>query len=156
MGSRCSDPRSKKKGIDFEEARLTCLLLLAWERFYLDPQTRVDVEASYEATQRLQQRVFQLIPREERSKDDKNPGSMGWKITKFHVMLYMAGIMLKFGCLKGVDSGPNEKNHKGLFKQHYSRTQKRSSTSLAESMKECCWKRLNCILNACCLRRSGM
>lgn len=127
-GESLFQPAFEKKGIDFEEARLTCLLLLAWERFYLDPQTRQDVEASYEATQRLQQRVFQLIPREERSKDDKNPGSMGWKITKFHVMLYMAGIMLKFGCLKGVDSGPNEKNHKGLFKEHYGRTQKRSST----------------------------
>jgi hypothetical protein len=116
-----------KKSIPFAQARTTCLLLLAWERFYLDPQKRKDVEASFQATQRLQKRMYKLLPREQKKKTDKVAGCRGWKISKFHVMVYMSGIMLKYGCLKGVDSGPNERHHKGFIKQHYKRTQKISS-----------------------------
>lgn len=112
-GASLFEPCFSKRNINFIQARTTCLMLLAWERFYLDPQRRKDIEASFKATQRLQKRIYKLIPRDEREKIDKRAGCRGWKITKFHVMLYMAGIMLKFGCLKGVDSGGNERHHKG-------------------------------------------
>jgi hypothetical protein len=138
-GASLFEPCFRKRNINFIQARTTCLMLLAWERFCLDPQRRKDIEASFKATQRLQKRMYKLIPRDEREKIDKRAGCRGWKITKFHVMLYMAGIMLKFGCLKGVDSGGNERHHKGFMKQHYKKTQRIASkfaTQIAQAEYE--------------------
>ena len=138
-GKELFKPCFDKAGIDFAEARTTCLLLLAWERFFYDPQTREDIELSFHATQILQKRIFNLIPREERQKDAERAGCRGWKITKFHLMNYIVGIVLKFGCMRNVDSGPNERHHKDLFKYHYGRTQKRPdkfSTQIADGEYE--------------------
>jgi hypothetical protein len=70
-------PCFDKAGIDLAEARVTCLLLLAWERFFFDPQTREDIELSFHATQILQKRIFNLIPREEQKKKDERAGCCG-------------------------------------------------------------------------------
>ena len=46
---------------------------------------------------------------------------------------------LKFGCLKAVDSGPNERNHKDFLKYHFERTQKQAakfSTQIAQGEYE--------------------
>jgi hypothetical protein len=75
----------------------------------------------------LQKRIYKNIPRAEREKDGGRGGARGWRITKWHIMMYMTGLALKFGCLKAVDSSPNEKNHKFFLKYHYNCTQKQSS-----------------------------
>jgi hypothetical protein len=81
FGEKHFKPCFDKLGINFKEARETCLLMLAWERFYLDPQTRRDVEASYEATQRLQKRIKKLLPRED--KDTKKETGLALGVGKF-------------------------------------------------------------------------
>lgn len=126
-GASLFKPWFQTRGLDFIQARTTCLLILSWERFYYDPQKRKDLERSFNATQRLQKRIHKNIPREERSKEGSRGGARGWKITKWHIMMYMTGLALKFGCLKALDSSPNERNHKQFLKYHYLRTQKQSS-----------------------------
>jgi hypothetical protein len=105
-------PCFDRAGIDFVEARTTCLLILVWEQFFFDQQTREDIELSFHAMQILQMQIFNLIPREECKENDQRAGCRGWKITKFHLMNYIVGIVLKFGCMRNVDSRPNERRHK--------------------------------------------
>ena len=126
-GTRLFKPCFEARRIRYSEARTTCLLILAWERFFMDPQKRGDIEASFYATQRLQKRIYNLLPREERDKDGNRPGQRGYKISKWHFMNFIVGICLKFGCMMQVDSGPNERHHKELFKFHSKRTQRRSA-----------------------------
>jgi hypothetical protein len=96
----------EKNGIiSYNEMLRTCLLIMAWERFYLQPQKRKDVKASYYATQRLQKHIIKHIPREKRAKTEKRAGIEGYGICKFHGMTYAAAIMLKVGCLLCVDDG---------------------------------------------------
>lgn len=138
-GASLFKPWFERSGLSFVQARTTCLLILSWERFYYDPQRRKDLEKSFNASQRLQKRIYTCIPREERAKDGSRGGARGWKITKWHIMLYMSGIALKFGCLKAVDSGPNERNHKDFLKYHFERTQKQAakfSTQIAQGEYE--------------------
>jgi hypothetical protein len=122
---------------------------MAWERFYLQPQKRKDVKASYYATQRLQKRIIKHIPREKRAKTEKRAGIERYGICKFHGMTYAAAIlMLKVGCLLCVDDGKNEFLHKLFIKSHYNTTIKLNElqTDLLlrlrkESMREFFWRR---------------
>ena len=123
-GQNLMKPHFDAAGINFKDLKRTCLLILAWERFYLSPQKRTDVLASFYATQRLQSRIIKHIPREERKKDEKREGSRGYMITKFHGMLLVASIMLRLGCLKAVDTAKNEQLHKDFVKNHYQQTQR--------------------------------
>jgi hypothetical protein len=117
-------PCFEKNGISYNEMLRTCLLIMAWEQFYLQPQKRKDVKASYYATQRLQKRIIKHIPREKRAKTEKRAGIEGYGICKFHGMTYAAAIMLKVGCLLCVDAGKNEFLHKLFIKSHYNQTQR--------------------------------
>ena len=123
-GQNLMTPFFDAKGISFKDLKRTCLLIMAWERFYLSPQKRKDVLASFYATQRLQNRIVKHIPREVRDKDEKREGSRGYMITKFHGMLMAASIMLRLGCLKAVDTEKNEQLHKDFVKNHYQQTQR--------------------------------
>jgi hypothetical protein len=123
-GESLMKPHFEAKGIRFNELKRTCLLILAWERFYLTPQKRSDVLASFYATQRLQKRIVKHIPREVHAKDDKREGCRRYMITKFHGMLLCVSIMLRLGCLKAVDTEKNEQLHKDFVKKHYQQTQR--------------------------------
>ena len=123
-GQELMRPCFEKNGISYNEMLRTCLLIMAWERFYLQPQKRKDVKASYYATQRLQKRIIKHIPREKRAKTEKRAGIEGYGICKFHGMTYAAAIMLKVGCLLCVDAGKNEFLHKLFIKSHYNQTQR--------------------------------
>jgi hypothetical protein len=46
-GKNLMKPFFDAKGISFNELKRTCLLIMAWERFYLSPQKRSDVIASF-------------------------------------------------------------------------------------------------------------
>ena len=83
-GDNLLRPYFENKKIDFDDMLETCKLVLAWERFHMDPQKRKDIINSEVATWDLQQRIMQHIPRVEREKTEKSPGSKGWKIAKFH------------------------------------------------------------------------
>jgi hypothetical protein len=122
-------PCFDKASIDSEETRTTCFLLLAWELFFFDPRTREDIELSFHATQILQKQIFNVIPGENVRTMTREPdvACRRSKITKFHLMNYIVGIVLKFRCMRNADSGPSERHHKDLFKYHYDRTQKRSN-----------------------------
>jgi hypothetical protein len=135
-GKNLMKPFFDAKGISFNELKLTCLLIMAWERFYLSPKKRSDVIASFYATQRLQKRIVKHIPREVRKKDDKREGCRGYMITKFHGMLLCASIMLRLGCLKAVDTEKNEQLHKDLVEKHFQQTQRipeRFSSQIAQA-----------------------
>lgn len=68
------------------------------------------------------------IPWEEKEKTEKSPGSMGWKIAKFHAMSFFTGIVNKFiGRAKTFDSGANERLHKTFVKGNAKLTQRISS-----------------------------
>ena len=67
------------------------------------------------------------IPRVEREKTEKSPGSKGWKIAKFHASSFFSGLVLKFGMAKTFDSGANEKHHKYFVKGNAKLTQRISS-----------------------------
>jgi hypothetical protein len=121
-GQNLMKPFFDAKGISFKDLKRTCLLIMAWERFYLNPQKRKDALASFYAKQRLQNRIVKHIPREARDKDEKREGSRGYMITKFHGMLLAASIMLCLGCLKAVDTEKNEQLHKDFVKNHYQQT----------------------------------
>jgi hypothetical protein len=60
-GQNLMKPFFDAKGISFKDLKRTCLLIMAWERFYLSPQKRKDVLASFYATQKLQNRIVKHI-----------------------------------------------------------------------------------------------
>eukprot|EP00956_Cyclotella_meneghiniana_P036428 scaffold125722_cov23-Cyclotella_meneghiniana.AAC.4 len=101
----------------------TLCLVLAWERFHLDPQCRQDLLDAEEITWDLQLRIMRDIPREAREPEGKIPGSKGWTILKFHFMQMVSKLCLKLGCSKCYDSSANEKNHKYFVKKPGDRTQ---------------------------------
>ena len=113
----------ESKSIDFDEMKKTCLLVLAWERFFMDFNKRSDIELAEQATWDIQDRIQRHIPRDVREKSKSGPGSRGWHIVKYHAMSFIASLNLKFGCAKVFDSSANEKNHKKMVKHHKRRTQ---------------------------------
>lgn len=112
----------QNKGIDFDDVKVTCLLVLAWERFFLDFNKRCDVEQAEETTWKLQDRIQRHIPREVCSQTKSTPWSKGWHISKYLVMSFIAALYLKFGCAKVYVNIANEKNHKKMVKHHKGRT----------------------------------
>lgn len=131
-GDNLLRPHFEGANIDFDEMVETCKLVLAWERFYLDPQKRKDIINAEVVTWDLQQRIFRNIPRVEKEKTKNSPGSKGWKIAKMHAKSFFSGLVLKFGSAKTFDSGANEKHHKFFVKGNAKLTQRISSKFSAQ------------------------
>ncbi|MGA0401410.1 MAG: hypothetical protein ACO3PX_15705, partial [bacterium] len=135
-GREILQPLFEEKNIDYDDMLETCLLVLSWERFYLDSQKRMYVEDAEAVTWDLQQRIMKHIPRQAKDRVGHNPGSKGWRIVKFKAMSFMTALNLKFGCAKCYDTGPNENNHKRFVKGNAKLTQRiasKFSTQLARN-----------------------
>ena len=135
------EPIFKAKDIDYDDMLETCKLVLAWERFHLDPQSRKDLLKAEKATWELQERMTRDIPREARDKTDKVEGSKGWTIAKFHAMSMISKLNLKLGCSKCFDSSSNEKNHKSFVKKPAGRTQ-RIGSKFSSQLAKCDFNRI--------------
>ena len=120
-------PLFEEAGKDYKQVLETCCLVLAWERFHMDPQKRRDLVSAEEVTWDLQKRIMRDIPREPREKTEKRAGSNGWQIAKFHCISFFSRMCLKFGPGKCSDSGANENNHKKFVKGNAKLTQRISS-----------------------------
>ena len=126
-GEHLLKPYFEKKNIVYEEMLETCLLVLSWERFHLDPQKRSDLIKASAITQTLMQRIIRDLPREEKEKTDKSAGSRGWKIAKKHAGLFIPIFNTKYGRAKCSDSSSNENNHRAFVKHNAKLTQRISS-----------------------------
>ena len=140
-GRHLLSPCFEKKGINYDEMLETLCLVLAWERFHLDPQSRQDLLDAEQVTWDLQLRIMRDIPREFREPEGKIPGSKGWTIPKFHSMQSVSKFCLKFGCSKCYDSSANEKNHKYFVKKPGDRTQHIASR-FSSQLAQCDFNRL--------------
>jgi hypothetical protein len=121
-----------EKGVNYDEMLETCCLVLGWERFFVSPQTRSDVDAAEMVTWDLQRRIAHDIPRPEYEGEGKKAGSKGWKIAKFHAMGFLSALVQKFGSAKTFDSAANEKHHKDFVKANAKLTQRISSLFAAQ------------------------
>lgn len=102
-GREILEPIFQASDIDYDDMLMTCSLILAWERFHLDAQTREDLIKADVVTHDLQRRIMRDIPREARKKTDKIEGAKGWTIAKFHAMTLISKLNLKLGCAKCYD-----------------------------------------------------
>lgn len=122
--------------IDYHDMLETCCLVLAWERFHLDPQKRSNLIDSHAVTQTLMERIIAHVPRPETESVGKKKGSRGWKISKMHASSFFSLYSPKFGRAKCSDSSCNEKNHRSFVKHNAKLTQRISSkfaTQLAQN-----------------------
>lgn len=67
---------------------------IAWEHFFVSPQTCSDVDAAEMVTWDLQRRIARDIARPEYEEGEgKKAGSKGWKIAKFHAMGFLSALV---------------------------------------------------------------
>jgi hypothetical protein len=116
-GEKLLKPCFKEKGVDYDETRRTCMLLLSWARFLMDFNTRHQYANALKATYELMSMIKEHLPRPHIDGDKKNPGSRGWDIVKFHVLPIMIANCLKFGCARVCHGSAGEKNHKWFVKR---------------------------------------
>ena len=116
-GEKMLKPCFIKKGVDYNQTKETCMLLLSWARFLMDFNERYFYTDALQATYELMAMINKHLPRPRVSGDKKNPGSRGWDIVKFHVLPIMIANCLKFGCARVYHGSAGEKNHKWFVKR---------------------------------------
>jgi hypothetical protein len=66
FGSEVLMPGFDAINVDYDDVLMTNLLLISWDRFYQDFNTRKDIQLSHEATQRLICRILLHISQDMR------------------------------------------------------------------------------------------
>jgi hypothetical protein len=88
----------ERKGCDFDETWVTCMLLVSWAWSVMDFNRRKDIKDCVMVTSRLQERIMRDLPRDMQEGTKEEKGSQGWQITKFHSLSFLLSNILKFGC----------------------------------------------------------